>query len=109
MAAKRIQKRPLSIREIQAAKSQQHEVGTLLISNISKQKLNIHLRPPVINGKRMDFYVGAQDIALIPGQSYPFKKDRLWMEQVNRLRQEGKVAVLADSDIAEQKKKDSVV
>ena len=88
--------RPKTIRQIQAQKQEERNSAEVIILNISKQLVNIHLRPP----KGVDFYIGAQDIALKPGQTFSFKKVRLWMSQVERLQKQQKVQVISDTEKA---------
>jgi hypothetical protein len=84
--------RPKTVREIQQNKAKQDR-STITIYNKSKQMIPIHLNAP----KNVDFYVGAQDIRLRPGQTYKFRKDRLRMAQVERLQKQGLIQVLHDS------------
>lgn len=86
--------RPRTIREVQAEKQRDVQQGRQTILNISKQLIKIHLRAP----KKVDFYYGAQDISLRPGQSFSFPKGRLWDGQVNRLQKKGKVQVVSDTE-----------
>lgn len=86
--------RPRTIREIQADRSKTKSVAEMTVLNISKQLIIIHQRPP----KGVDFYIGAQDVRLKPGQSFTFKKNRLWTEQVERLQKQQKVSVIVDTD-----------
>jgi hypothetical protein len=82
--------RPLTIRETQAAKRVKVSASPeLTITNISNQLIAIHQRPP----KGVDFYLGAEDIRLRPNQSHKFRKNRLWMEQVERLSQQHRISV----------------
>jgi hypothetical protein len=90
--------RPRSIREMQAEKVKEQDVGTLTIQNISEQLIKINLLPPEKNGKRVDFYVGSEDINLKVGQTHAFKKNRLNMAQVNRLQKMHQISVIVDSD-----------
>lgn len=92
-------KRPMTVREMKTAKKQQEKVGTITVSNISNQAYKIHLKPPIINGKKVDFYVGAQDINMIPGRTHSFKKDRLWMQQIDRLKKQRLLSIISDSDL----------
>ena len=89
--------RPKTMKEIRA---QTEEVsGEMMIYNCCKQLIKVHLKPP----KGVDFYMGAQDIDVKPGQTAKFKKNRLWLQQVERLCKQGKLQVLSDSDkIAER-------
>jgi hypothetical protein len=78
-------KRPKTIKEIQAGKRRDEDDEEIMISNCSKQLISIHLDAP----PDVDFYIGAQDYRLRPGQSFKFKKSRLRMPQVDRLRKQG--------------------
>jgi hypothetical protein len=92
-------KRPLTMREMRAAKTASNEGGIMMLLNISKQLVHVHLKPPLVNGnKRADFYVGAQDVPLKPGQSYKFRKNRLWIEQVTRLCKQRCLQVISDTE-----------
>lgn len=92
------QKRPLTVREIQASKVSKHK-DRVIILNTSKQLVPIHLRSPRDKeGKRVDFYVGARDVRLRPGQKFEFNKDLLWDTQVDRLQKQGKIQVIYDSE-----------
>ena len=84
--------RPKTMREIQATKSKEDR-ATITLYNKSKQLIPIHLDAP----KGVDFYVGAQDIRLRPGQTYKFRRDRVRMAQVERLQKRGMIQVLHDS------------
>ena len=89
-----VQGRPKTIREVQAEKQQEVQQGRQTILNISHQLIKIHLRAP----KKVDFYYGAQDISLRPGQSFAFPKSRLWAGQIERLRKQRQVSVVSDSE-----------
>lgn len=93
-------KRPMTVREMQAAKKKKTDRGTITIYNDSKQMVPIHLDAP----EGVDFYVGAQDVRLKPGQTYKFRKNRIRMEQITRLRKQGFIQVLHDSEAHEEKK-----
>ena len=86
--------RPRTIREAQSAKTKSAKSAEMTLLNISNQLIKIHLRAP----KKVDFYVGAQDVSLIPGQSYTFKKNRLWLEQVERLQKQRSISVVSDTE-----------
>jgi hypothetical protein len=92
--AKKLAKRPQTIREIQAEKAKQQDQGTMILYNCSRQVISIHLDPP----KGVDFYVGAQDIRLKPKQTHTFKRDRLRIPQIDRLRKQGMLEVIHDSE-----------
>lgn len=87
-------KRPKTVREMQAEKAKKNGVGQVTIENCSKQLVPIHLNPP----KGVDFYIGAQDIRLQPGQVHKFKKNRLRMPQIERLQKQRMIRVIYDSD-----------
>ena len=87
-------KRPKTVRETQAEKAKKQGIGTVTLYNCSKQMVPIHLDAP----KGVDFYVGAQDIRLLPGQTHKFKKDRLRMPQVERLQKQRMIRIIYDSD-----------
>ena len=91
--------RPRTIREMQADKEKETISPTMTIQNICKQLIKIHLRPPEKNGKKVDFFVGAEDINLNPLQTHVFKKSRLWLGQVDRLQKTRKIVVLKDSEV----------
>ena len=88
-------KRPQTIREIQAAKKSKEEVGTITITNCSNppQMISIHLDAP----EGVDFYVGAQDIRLLPRQSHQFRKDRIRPAQIERLQKQKMVRVVSST------------
>jgi len=77
--------RPKTIREIQAEKRQKEDDEEIILSNCSKQMIPIHLDAPA----GVDFYIGAVDYRLRPGQSFKFKKSRLRMPQIERLQKQG--------------------
>ena len=89
--------RPKTMREISAEKKNRKDIPTITISNISKQLIKIHLDPPIVNGKKLDFYVGAQDIELKRNQTHTFRKDRIRMDQVTRLQKMGYVSIVHDN------------
>jgi len=95
--------RPKTMREIKAEKEriQEEDKGTITVTNISGQMLPIHLNAP----KGVDFFFGAQDIRLKRGQTFTFKKNRVRMEQVARLRKMGKLQVIGQTDSPEETKK----
>jgi len=92
--------RPKTMREIQAEKAAKHHSSqaTITVTNISKQLIKIHLNAP----KGVDFYVGAQDISLKPNQTYPFKKNRVRMDQITNLRKKGKIAYVSETPEEEE-------
>lgn len=59
------------------------------------------MQPP----KGIDFYFGAQDIRLAPGQRFKFDKRRLWSSQVDRLQKQKKIQIIYDSDKAHKQEK----
>jgi len=84
-------KRPKTIREIQEEKKKKEgDEEEVTITNCSKQLIPIHLDAP----KGVDFYLGAQDFRLGPGQSFKFKTTRLRKAQVERLQKQGFIKVL---------------
>lgn len=87
--------RPKTIREMQAEKAakQQASTSTITVTNISKQLIKVHLNPP----KGVDFYVGAQDINLTPGQTFTFKKNRVRLDQITNLRKNKKLALVSET------------
>jgi len=87
-------KRPQTVREVQAEKQKKKEIGTVTVYNCSKQLVPIHLNAP----KGMDFYIGAQDYRLYPGRKFTFRKDRLRMQQIERLQKQRMIQVINDSD-----------
>jgi len=87
-------KRPPTMREIQAAK-EKPDVKKYKVQNISKQLVKIHLQPRVRdNGKRDDFYVGAEDVNLYPNKIVELREDRVWKEQLNRLAKKRQIKIL---------------
>jgi hypothetical protein len=78
-----------TIREIRAEK-EVVERKKITITNISKQLISIHLNPP----KNVDFYIGAEDKRLRPGQTYQFNASRVRLDQVERLQKMGKISVV---------------
>lgn len=85
-------KRPLTVREMQKKKQKQQAVVRLY--NCSRQQVPIHLNAP----KGVDFFFGAQDVRLNPGQHHTFDKSRITPEQVERLSKQGMIRVLYDSE-----------
>jgi len=87
-------KRPPTMREIQAAK-EKPDVKKYKVQNISKQLVKIHLQPRVRdNGKRDDFYVGAEDVNLYPNKIVELREDRVWKEQLDRLAKKRQIKIL---------------
>jgi hypothetical protein len=88
-------KRPPTMREIQAAK-EKPDVKKYKVQNISKQLVKIHLQPRVRdNGKRDDFYVGAEDVNLYPNKIVELREDRVWKEQLDRLAKKRQIKILS--------------
>jgi hypothetical protein len=88
-------KRPPTMREIQAAK-EKPDVKKYKVQNISKQLIKIHLQPRVRdNGKRDDFYVGAEDVNLYPNKIVELREDRVWKEQLDRLAKKRQIKILS--------------
>jgi hypothetical protein len=88
-------KRPPTMREIQAAK-EKPEVKNYIIQNICKQLVKIHQKPRMRdNGKREDFYVGAEDVNLYPNKIVELREDRVWKEQLDRLAKKRQIKVLS--------------
>jgi hypothetical protein len=87
-------KRPPTMHEMQVEKQKKDKGPELIIENISKQLIPIHQRQP----KGVDFYFGAQDIRLGPGQRYKFDKRRLFTSQVERLQKQRKIQVIYDEE-----------
>jgi hypothetical protein len=87
--------RPKTMREMQADKAakQQLSVATITVTNISKQLIKVHLNAP----KGVDFYVGAQDISLTPGQTFTFKKNRVRLDQITNLRKQRKLSLVSET------------
>lgn len=86
--------RPRTIREIQSQKVD-GDKSTITVYNTSKQLIAISLNPP----KGVDFYVGAQDIRLRPGQTHTLKLSRVRIKQVERLQKMGKIQVINKTQI----------
>lgn len=86
--------RPRTIREMQTERQKVRTASEVTILNISQQLITIHQRAP----KGVDFYIGAQDIRLRPNKSHTFKKNLLWMEQVERLAKRQKISIIADTE-----------
>jgi hypothetical protein len=95
--------RPKTMREISAEKKK--EAGVITVSNISRQMIPIHLNPPIVNGKKLDFYVGAQDIHLKIGQTFTFRKDRIRRPQLDRLKKMGKISIISETSPVDAKQK----
>jgi hypothetical protein len=93
--AKKAIKRPLTVKQIQAAKKKEDDKGEVVIMNISGQLVPIHQRAP----KGVDFYFGAEDIRLRPNERHTFKKSRLWMSQIDKLRKQRKIQIIYDSEV----------
>lgn len=91
--------RPKTIREIQSQKVE-GDKSTITINNVSKQMIPIHLNPP----KGVDFYVGAQDIRLRPGQTHTLKLSRVRIKQVERLQKMGKIQVINKTQLESTEK-----
>ena len=92
--AKKTAKRPLTVREIQAATKKSDDTSTIILMNVSKQLVPIHQRAP----KGVDVYFGAQDIQLYPGARHTFKKSLLWNSQIDRLQKQRKIQIIYDSE-----------
>jgi hypothetical protein len=86
-------KRPPTMHEMQVEKQKKKGLD-IVIENISKQLIPIHQRQP----KGVDFYFGAQDIRLGPGQRFTFDKRRLFTSQVERLQKQKKIQVIYDAE-----------
>ncbi len=89
--------RPQTIREMQSEKKGRITKASITVLNISNQLIKIHLDPPTIKGKKLDFYVAAQDFNLTPGQKYEFPANRIRMEQVLRLQKMQKVSIINEN------------
>jgi hypothetical protein len=87
-------KRPPTMREIQAAK-EKPDVKKYTVQNISKQLVKIHLQPKIRDGKRDDFYVGAEDVNLFPTKIVELREDRVWKEQLDRLAKKRQIKILS--------------
>ena len=87
--------KPQTVRELQKQKEQEAAKtrATLTIQNISKQRIPIHTRPP----QGVDFYMGAQDVQLDPGNTYTFPKHRLWDTQIDRLCKRKMISIISDT------------
>ena len=99
--------KPKLVREIKAEKEQakQQNKSIITIANISKQMIPIHLNPPA----GVDFYIGAEDKHLRPGQRYPFPKHRVRIQQIIRLQKRGFISVISDSDRIKEESNQKVV
>ena len=89
------QKRPMTAKEIR--ETMNREAGgddEIRVMNVSKQLIRIHLHAP----ENVDFYVGATDVELKPGQQHTFKKRRLQPGQVERLCKQGLLQITYDSE-----------
>jgi hypothetical protein len=94
--AKKAVKRPPTMRELQARKREKVDVRHIKIQNISNQLVKIHLQPKLKeNGKREDFYVGAEDINLHPNKMVEVREDRTWKSQLDRLQKKRKIKVFS--------------
>jgi len=91
--------RPQTMREIKAQKTS-GDKSTITICNTSKQLISIHLDPP----KGVDFYIGAQDIRLRPGQTYTEKLSRIRIGQINRLQKMGKIQIVSKNQLESTEK-----
>jgi len=90
-------KRPPTVDEIKARRAPRKK-ETIRILNVSKQLVPIHLKPPrKQDGDRTDFYVGAQDVRLGPGQDHLFDADRIWSSQITRLQKQGRIRIVGRS------------
>lgn len=90
--------RPKTMREIQAEKKP--KAGRIRILNISKQLIKINLKPP---NRKVDWFIGTQDIDIRPGKTATLTKDRVQIHQVERLCKQGHIQVIYDSDRVEEK------
>ena len=96
-------KRPLTQKEIQAKKRQTDDTrATITVVNTSRQVIPIHVKP----APGIDFYQGAQDIRLNPGQKMTFPKKRLWSTQIDRLQKRRFLQVFSDTEKSNDKKKE---
>lgn len=103
MAKKKVSRRPLSIRERQNREQNKEEVVLARITNTSKQMVPIHLRPPIgRNGKRIDFYFGAEDKRLSPNKSIVVDLSRTYDSQITRLKQKKMISVIIEQDKVEE-------
>lgn len=93
-----------SIREIQQekARASAERRSVITVQNISNQKISIHLNPP----PGVDFYIGAEDKPLRPGQQATFQKSRARMDQITRLQKMGKIQVISDNTPEESNTKE---
>lgn len=90
--------RPKTMREMQAEKKP--KVGRIRVLNISKQLIKINLKPP---NRKVDWYIGTQDVDIRPGKDATLQKDRVQMPQIERLCKQGHISVIYDSDKVEEK------
>lgn len=59
------------------------------VTNISKQSVPIQLMAP----KGVDFIVGEQSMALAPGESEKFPRERIYLHQVQNLQKMRKIRI----------------
>ena len=88
------QKRPLTQRELRAAKKKTTNVEQIVIVNKSKsQTVPIQLKAP----PGVDWFVGEQTVPLYPKRMAKFPKNRLYMEQIINYQKQGRVQVIKSS------------
>ena len=88
------QKRPLTQRELRAAKKNRDNVDYVLIINKSKkQSIPIQLKTP----PGVDWFVGEQAAMLYPQKMAKFPQNRLYSEQIANLQKQGRIQVLKSS------------
>lgn len=88
------QKRPLSQREIQAAKIKANKTEWVTIYNrLPKQAVQIQLRAPA----GVDFYLGEQSVYIAKGQTAKFPVNRLYKEQIVNHQKAGRISIVSGS------------
>lgn len=85
------QKRPLTQREIRRRRQASEQIERVVIVNRSKsQTVPIQLKAP----PGVDFFVGEQTVMLYPRRMAKFPKNRLYAEQIDNFRKQGRIQVL---------------
>jgi hypothetical protein len=83
--------RPLTQRELRQQKQKVEKAERIVIINRSgNQTVPIQLKDP----PGVDFFVGEQTVFLYPKRMAKFPKDRLYAEQINNFRKQGRIQVL---------------
>lgn len=82
-------RRPKTQREIRKEATASSEY--VIVENISNQTLNIQLTAPRKGKERPNFFVSEQTIRLKRGSSAKFRRDQVYINQLNNMRKMGKI------------------